>query len=305
MSYIHYDDNYYSPIDNLRELLKLQIIQPFRDKLPHVAKLYDTRDFPEIKRLSEDILGQGSTNFNVPTTDERFGAFTPEDKVLFYCVYYMPMHLYSSYHIYNTCFMPQNALLESKHIVFIDYGCGPLTSGIAFWNAVGQRNVTYIGIDISQNMLTKASEINKHSPADNNSPYFKNITLSQNYEIVPELLSVVEENSPSDTVIVFNFCYVLAPITFIGDIRSFIDSIHNAVQVSTDYKICMVYQNPPKLHNAHIHWSKLQNEVVNYTYFPVQNFVGPNDTVTINYQRLMEGTVRQNHDVRYGMIYNW
>ena len=71
--------------------------------------------------------------------------------------------------------MQHNALLDSKHIIFIDYGCGPLTSGIAFWNATRQHKITYIGLDISQNMLDKASEINRHSPLGNSRPYFNNI----------------------------------------------------------------------------------------------------------------------------------
>lgn len=45
MSYIqYYDDKFYKPHNNLRELLKVQIIEPFRLKLPRVADLYDTWD---------------------------------------------------------------------------------------------------------------------------------------------------------------------------------------------------------------------------------------------------------------------
>ena len=308
MSYIHhYNDNYYRPSESLRELLEFHIIQPFRDAKPDVVLLFDQPkpDYVTIGKLLKNILGRGSTNFDVQSTYEGFGNFTPKEKVLFYCANYMTMHLSGSYHIYSKYLMQHKQVSESNHIIFIDYGCGPLTSGIAFWNAVGQRNITYIGVDIARSMLNKASEINRNSPVGNSSPYFKNITLSQNYEIVPELLSVVEKDSPSDTVIVFNFCYVLAPITFIGDIRSFIDSIHNAVQTSTDNKICMVYQNPSKLANAHLHWSNLQNEVMNYRYFPIQTFVSHGEDVSYRYEVLMTGRMSQVIDVRYDMLYNW
>ncbi len=294
---------YYSPGESLQLLLERQIILPFRNRRPDIAELYDTRNFIEIERLSKKILKQGSTDFNVPTTDERFGVFTPEDKVLFYCVRYMPMHLYSSYHIYKAHLMSHRVLSESKHIVFIDYGCGPLTSGIAFWDAAYRRDITYIGIDISQNMLNKASEINKYSPVDNGSPFFKSIFLKQNYEVVPELLKNIVRGNAGDTLIIFNFCYVLAPNTFKGDIRSFINVIHDAVQVSSEYKICLVYQNPPKFQRAHLHWHKLRNEVkvIHGLNSSIQN-----DTVTINYQRLLiERTVHRNHNVRYDIIYNW
>ena len=308
MSYIHCsDDNYYRPSDNLRELLKLQIIQPFRDAKPDVVLLFDPPrpDYTTISNLLQNILKRGSTDFDIQSVDEHFGIFSPREKVLFYCANYMTMHLTGSYHIYSEYLMQHKQVSESNHIIFVDYGCGPLTSGIAFWNALSKPNVTYIGIDIAKSMLDQASEINRNSPIGNSVPYFKNITLSQNYEIVPELLSAIQRDTPSDTVIVFNFCYVLAPITFIGDIRSFIDSIHNAVQVSNDRKICMVYQNPSKLANAHIHWSKLENEVMNYPYFPIQNFVSHGEDVSYRYEVLMTGRMSQVIDVRYDLLYNW
>ena len=304
MSYIHcYDDNYYRPSDNLRELLKFQIIQPFRDKLPHVAKLYDTRDFTELEYLSEKILAQGGADFNVLSTDEKYGSFTPENKVLFYCANYMAMHLYSSFHIYSRYLMQQIVLFKSKNIIFIDYGCGPLTSGIALWNAARQHNITYIGIDISQNMLNKASEINKYNPVGDSNPYFNNIFLKQYYEEVPDLLSVIEKLNPSDTVIIFNFCYVLAPETFKGNINSFINVFHQVVQASVNYKFCIVYQNPGPSYFSE-NWDKLSTDVIDY-YFPIQRLSIQNDTVIINYQRLMNETIHRNHNVRYSIIYNW
>ena len=243
MSYIHcYNDNYYRPSDNLRELLKLQIIQPFRDAKPDVVLLFESPrpDYTTINNLQQNILKRGSTNFDIQSVDPHFGNFSPREKVLFYCADYMNMHLYSSYHIYSKYLMQHKQVSESNHIIFVDYGCGPLTSGIALWNALSKPNVTYIGIDIAKSMLDQASEINRNSPIGNSVPYFQNITLRQNYEIVPELLSAIQRDNPADTVTVFNLCYFLAPITFIGNIRSFIDSIHNAVQVSNDRKICLV-----------------------------------------------------------------
>ena len=55
----------------------------------------------------------------------------------------MQMHLYSSYHIFTKHLLSP---LREK-IVFIDVGCGPLTSGIAFWAAAKQRDITYIGFE--------------------------------------------------------------------------------------------------------------------------------------------------------------
>ena len=67
----------------------------------------------------------------------------------------------------------------------------------------------------------------------------------------------------------------------------------------------MVYQNPSKLANAHLHWSNLQNEVMNYRYFPIQTFVSHGEDVSYRYEVLMTGRMSQVIDVRYDMLYNW
>ncbi len=309
MTYIHsYDENYgktYRPRDEFRNILELQIIQPFRETKPEVANLYVQRDYSTIGVLLKDILARGSTDFDIQSTNEHFGVFTPKDKVLFYCANYMCMHLYSCYHIYTSYLMQHNALLDSKHIIFIDYGCGPLTSGIAFWNAARQHKITYIGLDISQNMLDKASEINRHSPLGNSRPYFNDIYLKQNYELIPNLLKVIEMGNTTDTVIIFNLCYVLAPITFKGDIRRFIKVLHDAVQVSSEYKTCFLYQNPTNLTNAHTHWHTLRDEVMHNRYLTPQEFVGQSDNVGYKYELLMERSLSQPIYVTYEMLYNW
>lgn len=303
MSYIYcYNDSSYKLSENFRELLQIQITQPFRDTKPEVARLYDQRDYTRIGYLLKNILQRGSANFDVQTTDERFGVFTPTDKVLFYSANYIAMHLCSSYHIYNTYLIPQRSLIKSRHIVFIDYGCGPLTSGIAFWNAAEERNITYIGIDISQNMLNKALEINRYSPDGNRNPYFKNIYLKQNYEVVPKLLKDIEKSNSEDVLIIFNFCYVLADITFKGDINSFINVLKDAIQVSISSKVCIINQNPVGYNS---NWRKLRNEVINYPYFSLQNFAEQNGTESFKYELLLQGTESQKIDVNFGMIYNW
>ena len=129
MPYINYIEtsdeyNYYKPSDSLQNLLENKIITPLRGSLPEVAANPSV-----IHDLSKTVLDRGRTNF-----DESYQNYISEDKVLLYCVYYMPMHLYSSYHFY-TRHIP---LIGINDIIFIDFGCGPLTSGIAFWLQRGE-----------------------------------------------------------------------------------------------------------------------------------------------------------------------
>ena len=91
---------------------------------------------------------RGSTHF-----DKEFEGLSPEDKVSLYCLYYVPMHLFSSYHVFT-----KYLTLASDKIVFIDFGCGPLTSGIAFLAAFERHSdITCISIDESRVMRDKAS----------------------------------------------------------------------------------------------------------------------------------------------------
>lgn len=156
MSYIRrYDDDYYTPSESLSELFKELVVKPFEDPDPLTQAWVDHVRHRDFKYHRETILEQGRTNF-----DESFKGLTSKEKVLIYCLHYMPMHLFSSYHIF-TKYLP----LVNNKVVFVDFGCGPLTSGIAFWATFsGYSDITYFGIDSSDWMRDKAQEINRYGP---------------------------------------------------------------------------------------------------------------------------------------------
>ena len=142
MSYIRcYDDNYYKPSENLQRLFEDLVVHPFGEHSwaqPWVDHVRSTDS--EYHRGT--ILHRGRTNFNEP-----FNGLPPEDKVLIYCIYYLPMHLFSSYHVFTKYLTP-----ISDKVIFVDFGCGPLTSGIAFWALARQSEIIYLGIDSSSKM---------------------------------------------------------------------------------------------------------------------------------------------------------
>ena len=146
MPYINcYDDNYYTPGESLLKLFKELGVEPFESPNPLTQAWINYVRNKGFEYHRKTILEQGRTNF-----DESFEGLTPKDKVLIYCLHYMPIHLFSSYHIFTKYLRPVN-----DKIVFIDFGYGPLTSGIAFWAAFAKhRDITYLGIDSSRRYVS-------------------------------------------------------------------------------------------------------------------------------------------------------
>ena len=162
--------------------------------------------------------------------------------MLLYCVYYMPMHLISSYHVFvNTPFFSDFVTSVNNEVVFIDFGCGPLTSGIAFWAFAEQRNIIYLGIDSSQAMGNKAQEINQYGPNQYRDPFFSRFELMIYYTQLTGLLDNAIA-AVDKTLIIFNFCYFFASRTL--DINDLSDIMVQIVERYRDHNMCIVYQNP-------------------------------------------------------------
>ena len=248
------NEGYYQPSESLTNLFEELIRQPFRDHPSTQAWEREVKNKNRDYRRKE-ILEQGRTDF-----DTSFNGLTPADKVLLYCIYYMPMHLYSSYHIYTKHLLRH----ITENVVFIDIGCGPLTSGIAFLAATSECNITYIGIDRSQAMLKKASEINQYGfDKYSTKPFFQRSHFSKDYTKLPHLLESLEISQPNNTLIILNFCYVLASKTINVNLLS--KTLNQIIQRYRAFKLTIVYQNPvhppdisPELSIWHQKWFALQ-----------------------------------------------
>ena len=176
------------------------------------------------------------------------------------------MHLFSSYHIFTNHLPP---ISESDKVVFIDFGCGPLTSGIAFWAFAGKCDITYIGIDNSQGMLDKAWEINQYGFHDEFIvPFYKN----ENFHLIrycnhlPQLLNSIEMHNSDDTLIIFNFSYFLQSNTF--NDPSNIEKLGDSLLSTLVYnhggnKIYMVYQDPVRS-EFQGRWYNLKSWIITY-----------------------------------------
>ena len=255
-------------------------------------------------------MDRGRTNFDesyqdyTPENDESYQDYTPENKVLLYCVYYMPMHLYSSYHFYRHI-----PLIGINNVVFIDFGCGPLTSGIAFWAAAGERNITHIGIDGAQSMLAKAREINGYGYHPQfEVPFYPDVRFyliaDYNYQLVQILDNILVRNS-GDTLIVFNFCYFLQSKS-IGhrSLESLARVVQDVVDRYSSYKIFIAYQDPEG-DRFQQKWYNFKNRLIGHPSFGNQfTWQDSTSVMYVKYDRLMlDGwhSTKVSHD----MLCNW
>ena len=177
------------------------------------------------------IIGRGQTDF-----DEQFENLSPMDRVNLYCYFNMRMHFFSSLSLYNRSQIFENYYHTAGKIRFVDIGCGPATSGIAFADYLfdkSQEGVVfdYFGIDSSVRMQEKAADMlaNNIFFERNERAFFKTLN-----EIPPD-------NFKDSSCIIINCSYVFAsPSLPFEDIAEYI----NQLRVIYPYiPIYILYQN--------------------------------------------------------------
>lgn len=278
MSYIHtYNDNYYKPSESLSELFKELVVKPFEAPDPLTQAWVDQVKNKDPEYHREKILEQGRTNFS-----KSFKELLPKEKVCIYCLYYMPMHLFGSYHIFTKYLPPVN-----NRVVFIDFGCGPLTSGIAFWASAGQSEIIYLGIDSSRKMCHKAKEINQYGPY-RGVPFFrKHGCIFDHKKLDQYLETYITRND--QTQIIFNFCYFLASETLV--IENLSNVLIQIVEKYNQHKTFVIYQNPPipdgyslQTSKFHKNWYFLKTQLSMF-----QSQITQSNTTQFSYDSLMNG----------------
>ena len=299
MSYIHRpNDNYYEPAESLKHLFEELVIQPFEHDLPALAadvrntKIYYWEDIAR-------ILSQGQSNFDDVSFDKASSEYYfPKDKVSIYCVHHMPRHLFGSYHIFTNCLTPMNG---NNKVVFIDFGCGPLTSGLAFRAFAGERDITYFGIDSSRTMLDKAASINKYGANRYKDPFYDKFALMRECDDLPRLLSKYIENGDGRQII-FNFCYFFSSPTL--DINNLSETLIQIVKKYDQHKMCFVYQNPDHRSlsksgrlKMYGNWERLKT---NLSVFRDQ--ITQSGVEMFSYCRLINGSLHNNAKVYYEIL---
>lgn len=225
-----------------------------------------TTSYPElILGVSNDfirnnIIEYGRANFDSNYQQNLFSQeFTVLDKVNLYCFYNMRKHYFSGYSIFESYKDLFKIELDhtSGRTTFIDFGCGPLTSGIAFNQSLKNESddfeLKYIGIDISQAMLDKALEFSK-------APLFK---ANSSFQLVPSFKKVnkdiLEEWFRISNTVILNFSYLFSNLSS-EQIIELVTDINTLVAEYPLNKYILIYQNP--VHRHH-NFSKFKNHLKN------------------------------------------
>ncbi|BAZ28553.1 hypothetical protein NIES4074_09870 [Cylindrospermum sp. NIES-4074] len=232
----------YSVPSNMRECFEKFVRRPYDIHPKTDAWQSEVRNQkPDYHR--KNILEKGRADFTVP-----FNGLNPTAKVLLYCYQYMQMHVISSYHIfckhwdlfngYVSCKSDTN--YHSPSPLFIDFGCGPLSSGLAFAHAIGAENQIafhYIGIDRAKPMLEKAKDFISYQQ------FGKECTFDflESYDALVPLIDKYIHQNP-ELLIILNFSYFFASKSL--DVQELVDIIKNILAKHNTNQVYIVFQNP-------------------------------------------------------------
>jgi len=197
-------------------LFPSQIIQEiFKKQINEEVSILSNTSIPnsflgyEKSVILNDVLKRGRANF-----DEPYADISPDQKVLLYCYFNMKKHFFSSYAVFKKVWYSFHLLLSesTSSLIFIDLGCGPLTSGLALGDL--HKNETqeplvihYIGVDNSRSMIEKAKEFTQCELFRSDSTF----NFYSSFEKVNP--SKLREKASPSTPIVVNASYLFANIT--------------------------------------------------------------------------------------------
>jgi superfamily I DNA and/or RNA helicase len=254
----------FTPDDVFKTIFDDIIINPLKndERTKEYPKLIlgQTNDF-----IRNNIIEFGRTNFD-KIYEYQSNLFSQEfsikDKVMLYCYYNMRKHYFSNLAVFDTYKDLLDIELKqvSNRVSFIDFGCGPLTAGIAFNQFAKKTNanfsMNYWGIDISNGMLNMAKEFSKSAIFNTNST-FKFLYSLEELEN-PEINEVFRLSN----LVILNFSYLFANLD-LEQTLFLANQINNLEEKYPLNKFVIIYQNPVNKHHNFSRFKKAINNINN------------------------------------------
>jgi len=234
---LHYEDDaaqLYTASDHAAGIFRSEIVDPVNahERTFHGLIMGYTND-----KIRRDILKYGRADFR-----NGYDSLSEDEVCLLYCYFNMRKHFFTTYFLYERIYGSlMDIISDTNEIpVFIDLGCGPLTSGLAIadlhLDTTGQPLlIHYIGLDNSPAMLRKAASF---WAAGNFAPASKcDLVLSPE-----DIIDRLEPYRNAHTTLIFNASYLFASDSLeVLDLAKFFSNLR--VEFGTN-RIYFVFQNP-------------------------------------------------------------
>ena len=252
----------------LTEELKNKLISNFKlpvDQLVRSGIIQDPNlnginsvESVQIKNFHRNnIVKQGRADFDIDSD-----GLTASQKVDLYGYYYFQMHFTSSYVFFlsETDFLKN--VITNKHICFIDVGCGPFTSGLAFNSILSKpenkvyKTATYIGIDTSNKMLEKGQSVYNSI----STPNFQQAIFNTDMNSITDGLHLMT-NQSEELIFILNYSYLFASHSLdVEEFVSFTNTILTQFCNTARCKLIVLQQNP-KTDSLNIKWNEYANKL--------------------------------------------
>ncbi len=165
-------------------------------------------DWPPYERRKQ-VLNQGAADF-----DSKCNPNDQNEKDHYRTDYYVSAEGYMDMHLKQNLAVLSDYLLKDipQPILFVDFGCGPMTAGLALADIMSKQapnymmQTAYFGVDASENMVNKANNINREHK------FF----IPEHFQIVKDTefnAQKIPDSFPEAQTVLLNLSFVLAPET--------------------------------------------------------------------------------------------
>ena len=226
----------YYPSNNMVDLFNIEIVEKI--------KTHPKTRFNQIllgytaEMVRHEIIEYGRADFR-----KGYDKLSADEKVLLYCYFNMRKHFFTSSFVFEKIYESLRNVFNdvTRKVVFIDLGCGPLTSGLALADLHHQKsgerlNINYIGIDIAQAMLNKAERFISYDVFAEESQY----ALALSWDNLPE--GTLDKFVGLDNNIIINASYLFASNSL--EEKKLADFVKSLIRKYSTSKIYFTYQNP-------------------------------------------------------------